>query len=251
MVETQESGIRPAAPALLGTLAGALLILVLASVAMPGMARAQAGGGVDVCKSAHAGCLAACDGLEPDDAGRAGCQARCAADRASCMAEAGAGALGDTLDETLGGIDSFLRGLQSDPPAAAGPPSGNGPPSARAPEEEGLTPARCEHLRDECSRACLTRHGRDEAALSGCGSRCAADAALCHAKAKVDEVTPQVQQEVGKWKRFLDGFLSGQGSAGTAPGPYRTPADPDPDAIPEPPPRREIPLDPNAPISEI
>lgn len=179
-------------------------------------AESGGGAGLDACKTAHAGCIAACDSLEPTDAGKAGCAARCAADRAVCEAGEGLGSLTEQTDRLKG----FLRGLTEGP--AGGEGGGEAP----------VTEAHCESAHDTCARACIARHGRDENALAGCGSRCMADLALCQAQARLEEMTPQLNQEVDRWGDFLRGFLDQRGGfalpEGPGPGEAPWPSDPPP-----------------------
>ena len=59
----------------------------------------------DACAAAHRGCIAQCDRSFPaqrDDLGRAGCQARCGWDGATCAAQG-------ALDETRSTLDRDLK----------------------------------------------------------------------------------------------------------------------------------------------
>jgi hypothetical protein len=186
------------------------LLLSLAVLGLGGLDVARAADGrADRCASAHLGCVNACDVLERDDAGRAGCAARCATDRAVCEAGAGIEALTEQTDRVKGFLEGLAEGY-----------AGGGPE----------TSAECDLTKDVCSMDCRTRYGADEGALAGCASRCVTDQALCQARAQLKAATPKVKEEVDRWTRFLEGFMDEKGGfalpEGFAPGE-------EPDAAPE------------------
>ncbi|MBK1663991.1 hypothetical protein CKO38_01900 [Rhodospirillum rubrum] len=190
-------------------------VLAVLVVAAPGLAAAEGGDAarLDRCKTAHAGCVAACQSLESEDSARAGCSARCAADRGVC--EAGKGL--DSLAEQSARVKGFLDGLTGkDGTADPALPPG---PSA----------AECDAAQDLCSAGCGKAHAGDEAALAGCSSRCMADTAICKAEAGLRAAAPKAKAEVNRWTRFLEGFLDRKGGDGAPLGPAPGESDPDPD----------------------
>ncbi|MCF8479793.1 MAG: hypothetical protein K9H25_05130 [Rhodospirillum sp.] len=193
--------------------------IALAVLLVAGVATAQ-GTRADACASAHAGCVNACDVLEADDAGQAGCAARCAADRAVC--EAGKGL--DALTEQTDRIQGFLDGLANGADGRAGAvPSG----------------ADCDSQQEACSLDCRVRYYGDDGALAGCSSRCMADNAVCQAQAELKSAAPKVKKEVDRWTRFLEGFLDRKGRADDPTGPAPGEEDPLPLTKPAPRPQGE------------
>ncbi|WP_413204949.1 hypothetical protein [Rhodospirillum sp. A1_3_36] len=177
-----------------------LLVVLGLGLGGSGLAQAQQGSRVDACASAHAGCVNACDVLESDDAGKAGCSARCAADRAVCEAGKGLDALTEQTDRIKGFLDGLTKGADGRADAA---PSG----------------ADCDAQQESCSLDCRLRYYNDEGALAGCASRCMADNAVCQAQSELQAAAPKVQKEVDRWTRFLEGFLDRKGASDAPTGP--------------------------------
>lgn len=224
-------------------LASLLLLFTLVALgpqARCGTAQATEGGdafaGIDACKTAHAGCIAACESLEKDSAARAGCQARCATDRAVCEAEDSLDGLSDQAERLRG----FLEGLTDDGSGGDGSGSGTRP---RVTEEA------CAAARHACTQNCATRHGDNQDALAGCAGRCVADHAFCQAQARMEALTPELEREIDRWGRFLEGFLDQKGGFarpdgdGSDPGgifdDFFAPPEPNRPPDPRPDPRRE------------
>ncbi|MEO5372712.1 MAG: hypothetical protein H7840_00375 [Alphaproteobacteria bacterium] len=94
-------------------------------------------------------------------------------------------------------------------------------------------PDRCRAVRDGCADACTQRHPEGDAARVGCIARCTADHAACEAQSQYDAAKPWLNDQVGKMRRFYEGF-KGDGPPGAPPGapppdprtPPARPADP-------------------------
>jgi hypothetical protein len=94
--------------------------------------------------------------------------------------------------------------------------------------------------------------GRDEFGRTGCLARCGWDHATCEAQRALDETQaaldrakPWLDDQTGRWQRFLDGFRGGGTSAPQRSSPERAPERPpglNPAPTPEPGTRRSTPL---------
>ncbi|MCA1940144.1 MAG: hypothetical protein LDL26_04040 [Caenispirillum bisanense] len=105
--------------------------------------------------------------------------------------------------------------------------------AAQAADEEAL--AVCGESFDACSLRCEQSYPDDAAASAGCQAACAADRAVCEAKAGYEQAKPWVADQFRKMQRFFEGF-SEQGrdpEPAPAPAPAPTPA-PEPDSRPTP-----------------
>lgn len=75
---------------------------------------------------------------------------------------------------------------------------------ASAQDEEAL--AACGTVFDQCMARCETSYPDDEAAEAGCKAACAADRAVCEAKAGYEAAKPWVEEQFRSMQRFFEGF---------------------------------------------
>ncbi|GAA0567802.1 hypothetical protein [Caenispirillum bisanense] len=88
--------------------------------------------------------------------------------------------------------------------------------SAQAADEQAA--AACGQTFDACVARCERSYADDAAASAGCQASCAADRAVCEAKAGYDSAKPWVADQFRKMQRFFDGFTEqGEGGAPATP----------------------------------
>lgn len=119
-------------------------------------------------------------------------------------------------------------------------------PAGAAEDPEAL--AACGTTFDRCTARCEMSYREDEAAKAGCQAACAADRAVCEAKAGYEAAKPWVAEQFRNMQRFFEGF-SEKGGRAPEPSP---PGDPGFD--PPPPPPEEggsVPADPDEPYKDI
>lgn len=114
-------------------------------------------------------------------------------------------------------------------------------PAQAAEDAEAL--AMCGSEFDGCTARCELSYREDEAAKAGCIAACAADRAVCEAKAGYEAAKPWVAEQFRSMQRFFEGF-SEKGERPAQPSP---PGDPEFDP-PEP---KAAPTDPDDPYTDI
>lgn len=104
--------------------------------------------------------------------------------------------------------------------------------AAQQADEEALLV--CGEAFDACQARCGAAYPEDRAAEAGCQAACAADRAVCEAKAGYEQAKPWVADQFRKMQRFFEGF-SEQGQAPDRLPPPEPPAPsvPVPDAGPD------------------
>lgn len=103
--------------------------LVLAAAILVAAQSAQAAETptLESCATAYGACVDTCGATQESEAARAGCVARCAAQRATCEAEAGYEQAKPWVREQMDKLEDFLRGFRDGPaPEAPETKSGNG-----------------------------------------------------------------------------------------------------------------------------
>ncbi|EKV32875.1 hypothetical protein C882_1713 [Caenispirillum salinarum AK4] len=119
-------------------------------------------------------------------------------------------------------------------------------PVGAAEDPEAL--AACGTEFDRCTARCELSYREDAAARAGCQAACAADRAVCEAKAGYEAAKPWVAEQFRNMQRFFEGFSEKGGQGPQSP----SPGDPDFTPLPEPEPEREAgPDDPDAPYKDI
>ncbi|WP_404379749.1 hypothetical protein [Caenispirillum salinarum] len=115
-------------------------------------------------------------------------------------------------------------------------------PVAAAEDPEAL--AACATDFDRCTARCELSYRDDAAAKAGCQAACAADRAVCEAKAGYEAAKPWVAEQFRNMQRFFEGFSEKGGQAPQIP----PPGDPEVAPLPD---RQDGPDDPDAPYKDI
>lgn len=131
---------------------------------------------------------------------------------------------GDIRDPTTGEDSIVLRLLSALPAVIALTVAVHAAPAQAADEQAA---AACGQAFDACVSRCERSYADDAAASAGCQASCAADRAVCEAKAGYDSAKPWVADQFRKMQRFFDGFTE-QGEGGGSPTPPPPSAEPPP-----------------------